>query len=223
MEIILLQRVENLGQMGDVVTVKTGYARNYLLPKGKALRATDANRKVFEERRSHLEAENLQRKSEAEQVAGKIDGMSVVLIRAAGETGQLYGSVSARDIAEAVTEAGVSVSRGQVRMDKALKALGLEPVRLQLHPEVAVTVTVNIARSQDEAETQARLGRALDREALEEQRDEEEAPEVEALLDEEAAAAHVEAEAEGSKGEAPAAEAAADAGAADEETEDKTA
>ncbi len=220
MEIILLQRIENLGQMGDIVTVKTGYARNCLLPKGKALRATDANRKVFDERRTQLEAENLQRKSEAEQVAGKLEGLAVVLIRAAGETGQLYGSVSARDIADAVTEAGVSINRAQVRMDKALKSLGLEPVRIQLHPEVAVSVTVNIARSQDEAETQSRLGRALDREALEEQMDEQEAPEAVDLLEEDAATALTasEEEAAGSEGE-PAAEAEAEAEAEETKTD----
>ncbi len=184
MEVILLERIESLGQMGDVVSVKPGYARNFLLPQKKALRATDGNRKVFEERRTQLEAENLERKSEAEQVAKTLDGLSVVLVRAAGESGQLYGSVSARDIADAVTEAGVTVGRGQVKLDKALKALGLEPVRIQLHPEVAVNVTVNIARSQDEAETQARLGRALDRGLLEEQ----EAAEDAALEAEEAEA-----------------------------------
>jgi len=194
MDVILLERIESLGQMGEVVSVKPGYARNYLLPQKKALRATDGNRKVFEERRAQLEAENLERKSEAETVAKTLDGLSVVLVRAAGESGQLYGSVSARDIADAVTEAGVTVGRGQVKLDKALKALGLEPVRVQLHPEVAVTVTVNIARSQDEAETQARLGRALDRGLLEEQEDEDEAPEVEELLEPEAADAVTAAE-----------------------------
>ncbi|WPZ33662.1 50S ribosomal protein L9 [Thalassobaculum sp. OXR-137] len=187
MEVILLERIESLGQMGDVVSVKPGYARNYLLPQKKALRANDGNRKVFEERRAQLEAENLERKSEAEQVAKTLDGMTVVLVRAAGESGQLYGSVSARDISDAVTAAGVTVGRSQVKLDKALKALGLEPVRVQLHPEVSVNVTVNIARSQDEAETQARLGRALDRGVMdEEERMEDEAPEVEELLDPEA-------------------------------------
>jgi large subunit ribosomal protein L9 len=174
MEVILLERIESLGQMGDVVSVKPGYARNYLLPQKKALRATDGNKKVFEERRAQLEAENLHRKSEAEKVSETLDGLTVVLVRAAGESGQLYGSVSAKDIADAVTAAGVTIARGQVRLDKALKALGLEPVRVQLHPEVSVNVIVNIARSEDEAETQAKLGRALDREALEEQEEEEE-------------------------------------------------
>lgn len=203
MEVILLERIESLGQMGDVVSVKPGYARNFLLPQKKALRANDGNRKVFEERRAQLEAENLERKSEAEKVSKTLDGLSVVLVRAAGESGQLYGSVSARDIADAVTAAGVTVGRSQVKLDKALKALGLEPVRIQLHPEVAVNVTVNIARSEDEAETQARLGRALDRGILdEEERMEDEAPEVEELLEPEAAAALSEEEGEEEKAEA---------------------
>lgn len=167
MEVILLERIESLGQMGEVVKVKPGFARNYLLPQKKALRASESNRKVFEERRVQLEAENLQRKSEAEKVSGKLDGLSVVLVRAASESGQLYGSVTARDVADAITAAGVTVDRAQVRLDKALKQLGLETIRVQLHPEVGVSVTVNIARSPDEAETQAKLGRALDRETME--------------------------------------------------------
>ena len=167
MDVILLERIESLGQMGEVVRVKPGYARNFLLPQKKALRATDANRQVFETRRAQLEAENLKRKGEAEKVAEKLDGLAVVLVRAASETGQLYGSVTARDVAEAVTEAGFTVGRSQIRLDKGLKQLGLEPVRVQLHPEVAVMITVNIARSQEEAETQAKLGRALDRETRE--------------------------------------------------------
>lgn len=197
MEVILLERIESLGQMGEVVKVKAGFARNFLLPQKKALRASDSNRKVFEERRAQLEAQNLERKGEAEQVAGKLDGLSVVLVRAASETGQLYGSVTARDVADAVTAAGFTVGRSQVRLDKALKQLGLEPVRVQLHPEVAVTVTVNIARTPDEAETQAKLGRALDRETMEDEFDrataEAEAPRVETPRVE---AAEVEAEAE---------------------------
>ncbi|MFX4222831.1 MAG: 50S ribosomal protein L9 [Thalassobaculum sp.] len=203
MEVILLERIESLGQMGDVVSVKPGYARNYLLPQKKALRANEGNRKVFEARRAQLEAENLERKSEAEQVAKTLDGLTVVLVRAAGESGQLYGSVSARDIADAVTAAGVTVGRSQVKLDKALKALGLEPVRIQLHPEVSVNVTVNIARSEDEAETQARLGRALDRGILdEEERQDAAAPDVEELLEPEAAAALSEEEGEEEKAEA---------------------
>lgn len=167
MEVILLERIESLGQMGEVVKVKPGFARNYLLPQKKALRASESNRKVFEERRVQLEADNLQRKSEAEKVSGKLDGLAVVLVRAASESGQLYGSVTARDVADAITAAGVTVDRAQVRLDKALKHLGLESIRVQLHPEVGVSVTVNIARSPDEAETQAKLGRALDRETME--------------------------------------------------------
>lgn len=171
MEVILLERIESLGQMGEVVKVKPGFARNFLLPQKKALRASDANRKVFEARRAQLEAENLQRKSEAEKIAGKLDGLTVVLVRAASETGQLYGSVTARDVAEAVTAAGFTIGRSQVRLDKGLKQLGLEAVRVQLHPEVGVNVTVNIARSPEEAETQAKLGRALDRETMEDEFD----------------------------------------------------
>ncbi|NQW10873.1 MAG: 50S ribosomal protein L9 [Alphaproteobacteria bacterium] len=191
MEVILLERIENLGQMGDVVTVKPGFARNFLLPKRKALRATDNSRQVFETQRAQLEAENLKRRGEAEAVAKTLDGMMVVLVRAAAESGQLYGSVSARDVSDAVTGAGVTIGRNQVRMDKAIKNLGLEPVRVQLHPEVAVTVTVNIARSPDEAETQARLGKGLDRAAMEEEMDgAARAPALEELLEnpEEAAA-----------------------------------
>lgn len=171
MEVILLERIESLGQMGEVVKVKSGFARNFLLPQNKALRATDANRKVFDERRVQLEAKNLTRKAEAETVAAKLDGLAVVLVRAASESGQLYGSVTANDVSQAITTAGVSVARSQVRLDKALKQLGLEPIRVQLHPEVSVTVTVNIARSVEEAETQAKLGRALDRETMEDEYD----------------------------------------------------
>ena len=161
MDVILLERVEKLGQMGDVVTVKPGFARNYLLPRKKALRATKNNLAVFEGQRTQLEAENLDRKTEAEKVAVKVDGLTVPVIRAAGESGQLYGSVTARDIAEAVIEAGVTISRQQVVLDRALKTLGLEKVRISLHAEVDATVIVNIARSSDEAEQQASLGRAV--------------------------------------------------------------
>ena len=170
-EAILLKDVDNLGHKGALVVVSKGYLRNYLLPRKKALRATETNRKVFEDRRAQLEAENLTRKGEAEKVAVHLDGMSVVLVRAASETGQLYGSVTARDVADAITAAGVTVDRAQVRLDKALKQLGLEPIRVQLHPEVAVTVTVNIARSAEEAATQSKLGRALDRETREDEFD----------------------------------------------------
>jgi large subunit ribosomal protein L9 len=161
MEVILLERIEKLGQMGDVVSVKSGYARNYLLPQKKALRKTKDNVSFFESQKAQLEADNLSRKGEAEQVAAKIAGLTVPIIRAAGESGQLYGSVTARDIAEAVTASGITVSRQQIVLDRALKTLGLEPIRVSLHPEVDVTITVNIARSNDEAEQQLSLGRAV--------------------------------------------------------------
>ena len=156
MQVILLERVAKLGQMGEVVKVKDGYARNYLLPQGKALRATKNNLQRFETERAQLEARNLERKAEAEGVAKSLDGGAFVLIRQAGETGQLYGSVSTRDIAETLTEGGFSLSRSQVRLDKPLKTIGLHDVAIVLHPEVEVEVSLNIARSADEAERQAR-------------------------------------------------------------------
>ncbi|HUN47520.1 MAG TPA: 50S ribosomal protein L9 [Stellaceae bacterium] len=156
MQVILLERVEKLGQMGQVVDVKPGFARNFLLPQKKALRATKDNIAYFEKQRTQLEAQNLARKGEAEQVAQKLDGLSVVVIRQAGESGQLYGSVSARDIAEAVTEAGFTIARGQVVQEKAIKTLGLYKQRVVLHPEVSVTVTINVAQSAEEAEMQAK-------------------------------------------------------------------
>jgi len=156
MEVILLERVGRLGQMGDVVKVRDGYARNFLLPQGKALRATEANRKTFEGQRVQLEARNLELRTEAEGVAGRLSGQSFVSIRQAGDTGQLYGSVSTRDIADAVSAGGFSVERRQVLLDKPIKALGLHEVRIALHPEVTVKVSINVARSADEAERQAR-------------------------------------------------------------------
>ena len=156
MHVILLERIGRLGQMGDVVRVKDGYARNFLLPQGKALRATDENRKQFETQRVHLEARNLELKTEAEAVAGRLDGQLFIAIRQAGDTGQLYGSVSTRDIAEGVTEGGFSVDRRQVLLDRPIKALGLHEIKVQLHPEVLVKATLNVARSTDEAERQAR-------------------------------------------------------------------
>lgn len=156
MEIILLERVENLGQMGDVVKVKDGYARNFLLPNKKALRANDANKQLFENQRADLEARNLERKTEAENVAGKLDGRAFVVIRQASEMGLLYGSVTTRDIAETASEDGVSVDRGQVRLDKPIKTLGITSVRIRLHPEVDATIEINVARSEEEAERQAR-------------------------------------------------------------------
>ena len=156
MEVILLERVEKLGAIGDVVRVKDGFARNYLLPQGKALRATEANRKRFERERAQLEARDLELKGEAQAVAAKLDGHSFIVIRQAGDTGQLYGSVSTRDIATAVTEGGFSIERRQVMLDRPIKTLGLHDVRISLHAEVIPHVTVNVARSVDEAARQAR-------------------------------------------------------------------
>ena len=156
MEVILLERIEKLGQMGDVVNVKPGYARNFLLPRKKALRATDGNRARFEGQRAQLEAENLKHRDEAERVAKDLDGLSVIIVRQASDSDQLYGSVTPRDIAAAVIEAGVTVDRHQVQLDRPIKTVGMHPVRVVLHPEVAVEVIANIARSVDEAEMQAR-------------------------------------------------------------------
>jgi len=153
-ELILLERVEKLGQMGQLVKVRPGYARNYLLPQKKAMRATKDNLAYFETQRAQLEANNLARKADAEQVAGKLEGLFVVLIRQAGESGQLYGSVSSRDIADAVTASGFTVDRQQIVLDRPIKTLGLHPVRAMLHPEVAVTVTANVAQSAEAAEMQ---------------------------------------------------------------------
>ncbi len=158
MEIILLERVAKLGQIGDVVNVKNGYARNFLLPQRKALRATKANMAVFEAQRKEIEANNLKAKKEAEAVAAKMDDVSVVLIRQAGESGQLFGSVSSRDIAAALEEAGYKVDKNQVILDRAIKILGLNDIAVRLHAEVEVIVTVNVARSAEEAEIQAAGG-----------------------------------------------------------------
>jgi large subunit ribosomal protein L9 len=155
MDVILLERIETLGQMGDVVKVKPGYARNFLLPQKKALRATKDNLKYFESQRAQLEAQNLKRRQDAEGVSGKMDNLSVVILRQAGETGQLYGSVSPRDIADAITAGGFTVDRRQVLLDTAIKALGLFKTRVALHPEVIVNVTVNVAQSEEEAAMQA--------------------------------------------------------------------
>lgn len=213
MEIILLERIGRLGQIGDVVTVKDGYARNFLLPHGKALRATEANRAHFENERAQLEARDLERKTEAEAVSEKLAGQSFVVIRQAGDTGQLYGSVSTRDIATAVTEGGFSIERQQVMLDRPIKTLGLHEVRLALHGEVVPTVLVNVARTEDEAERQAR-GEDVTQELTDE---EEEAAEAlaagEALFEEGA----VPDEAEGTEASE---EADTDDAAADE-TEDK--
>lgn len=161
MEIILLERIENLGLMGDVVSVKPGFARNYLLPQGKALRATDENRRTFDQQRAQLEASNLEGRTEAEAVAKKIEGLSIILVRQAGEAGQLYGSANARDIADAVSEAGFIVTRQQIRLLRPIKSIGIHPVHVDLHPEVSVNVITNVARTHEEAEIQAQTGKAL--------------------------------------------------------------
>ena len=155
MEVILLERIEKLGAIGDVVKVKNGYARNFLLPRGKALRANDANRKVFEANRERIEAQNAERRSAAEKDAGKVDGAKIQLIRQASNTGQLYGSVSARDLAEALEAEGHKIAKSQIVLDRPIKAIGLSDVKIALHPEVAVTISVNVARSPEEAELQA--------------------------------------------------------------------
>jgi len=156
MEVILLERISRLGQMGETVKVKDGFARNFLLPQGKALRANEANKKKFEGQRAQLEARNLERKSEATQVAEKLDGKSFIVVRSAGETGQLYGSVSTRDIAELIIAEGFTVNRNQIELNQPIKTIGLSNVVIALHPEVEVTVTLNVARSADEAERQSK-------------------------------------------------------------------
>jgi large subunit ribosomal protein L9 len=201
MQVILLERIGRLGHMGDVVTVKDGFARNFLLPQGRALRATEANRKRFERERSQLEARDLELKSEAQGVSTKLDGQSFIIIRQAGETGQLYGSVSTRDIATTVTEGGFSIERRQVMLNRPIKALGLHEVRISLHAEVEPRVTINVARSADEAVRQAR-GEDVTRAATEAEEDAEAARvAAEALFEEGAPAeladeAKAEAEAE---------------------------
>jgi large subunit ribosomal protein L9 len=190
MQVILLERVEKLGQMGDVVKVKDGFARNYLLPKKKALRATKQNRSYFETQRTQLEARNLERRSEAQAVAQKLEGKSFVLLRQAGDRGQLYGSVSPRDIADVIGAGGFSISRSQVPLDKAIKTIGLFPVSIVLHPEVRVQVTVNVARTEDEGERQAR-----GEDVLAEKTPEEEAAQAAADVFEEGAGPAAESEA----------------------------
>ncbi|WP_020594061.1 50S ribosomal protein L9 [Kiloniella laminariae] len=156
MQVVLLERIEKLGQMGDVVSVKPGYARNFLLPKRKAMRATKSNLAQFEAQRAQLEATNLQLRDEAQQVAGKLEGLVVSLIRQAGDSGQLYGSVNTRDISDAVAEAGITINRSQVVLDKVIKTLGLHDVKVVLHPEVSVGIVVNAARSLEEAKLQVK-------------------------------------------------------------------
>lgn len=222
MDIILLERVAKLGQIGDVVTVKNGFARNYLLPQKKALRATKANMAVFEAQRKEIEANNLKAKTEAEAVAAKMDDVSVVLIRQAGESGQLFGSVSARDIAAALEEAGYKISKNQVILDRAIKILGLNDIAIRLHAEVDVNVVVNVARSAEEAEIQAAGGDV-------DAKEEEEEFAVEDYFEKEedaeaAASADDEAEEEVAEEAAPAEEEASEEDApAEEETEEEKA
>jgi large subunit ribosomal protein L9 len=159
-QVVLLERIERLGQMGDVVNVKPGFARNFLLPQKKALRATKQNLEVFEQRKTQLVADNLKRREEAEQVSKKMVGLTVAMVRQSGESGQLYGSVNARDIAEAIVAGGFTVSRGQIIIDKPIKTIGVHTIRVSLHPEVAVSVGVSVAPSQDEADAQLRSGAA---------------------------------------------------------------
>jgi large subunit ribosomal protein L9 len=180
-ELILLQRVEKLGQMGEVVKVKPGYARNFLLPQSKAVRATKANRERFERERVQLEAQNLKRREEAERVAERVQGLAVVLIRQAGDSGSLFGSVTSRDISDAATAAGLTIERSQVLLEHPIKVLGISSVRVALHPEVTIDVKVNVARSPEEAEKQAR-GEAIVAEP-------DEAPELGPLFGEEEEAA----------------------------------
>lgn len=156
MQVILLERIAKLGQMGDIVRVRDGYARNFLLPQGKALRSTKENSKRFEEQRAQLEARNLERKQEAESVGEKLNGQSFIVVRQAGETGQLYGSVTTRDLAEVLDAGGFSTSRNQISLNQPIKRIGLHTVAIVLHPEVEAEIVVNIARSEDEAKRQAK-------------------------------------------------------------------
>jgi large subunit ribosomal protein L9 len=175
MEVILLERVAKLGQMGEVVRVKDGYARNYLLPKGKALRATADNKKRFESMKTQLEARNLEQKSEAEKIGAKLNGRTITVLRQASESGQLYGSVSTRDLAQLLTDSGFSVNRNQIELNAPIKMIGTHKVPVALHPELEVTITVFVARSSDEAE---RLKRGEDVTVRREQIEEEEAAEI---------------------------------------------
>jgi large subunit ribosomal protein L9 len=193
MEVILLERIATLGQMGDVVRVKDGFARNFLLPQGKALRSSEASRKQFESQRHELEARNLERKSEAEKVAAKVNGQSFVVVRQAGETGHLYGSVTTRDLAEVLGAAGFKVERSQIALNQPIKIIGLHEVVIALHPEVDSKVTINVARSEDEALRQAR-GEDLTNARRDE--DEEEAAPAAADVFEEGAAPMAEGEEE---------------------------
>ncbi len=198
MQVILLERVEKLGQMGDEVRVKDGFARNYLLPQKKALRANKTNREYFQTQKAQLEARNLERKSEAQKIADKLEGKTFVLLRQAGDRGQLYGSVSPRDIADIITAGGFTVNRTQVPLDKAIKDIGLVPVSVVLHPEVRVAVTINVARTEDEAERQARGENVL----AEQDEAEEARVAAEELFEEGAGPKEEGEEAEGEKAEA---------------------
>lgn len=191
MEVILLERIPKLGQMGDTVRVRDGYARNYLLPQHKAIRATAENHEYFESQRAQLEARNLELKREAEAVAGRVDVHSIVVIRQAGERGQLYGSVSTRDIADALTESGFTVSRAQVELHSPIKMIGLTNVPIRLHPEVEATVVVNVARTPDEAERQAR-GEDATQPEDDLEMDEQEAPDAAEFFEDEALASEEE-------------------------------
>jgi large subunit ribosomal protein L9 len=205
MEVILLERVEKLGGIGDVVNVKNGFARNYLLPNKKALRANESNRKVFEANRAKIESDNAERRTDAEKAAKGVDGKTVKLIRQASNTGQLYGSVSARDIVEALDGEGAKVTRSQVVLDRPIKNIGVHEVKVALHPEVSVTVKVNVARSPEEADLQAQ---GVD--VLAQMFEEEAAPAAEELAPEAAEeAAPVETQAEAAEAEAAAAPAEA--------------
>ena len=214
MEVILLERVEKLGAIGDVVKVKNGFARNYLLPNKKALRANEANRKVFEANRAKIESDNAERRTDAEKAAKGVDGKTVKLIRQASNTGQLYGSVSARDIVEALEAEGAKVTKSQVVLDRPIKNIGVHDVKVALHPEVAVTVKVNVARSPEEADLQAQ---GVD--VLAQMFEEEAAPAAEELAPE--APATAEAEAAPAEAEAEAAPAEAEASEATETAEDE--
>ena len=162
MDVILLERIEKLGQMGEVVSVKPGFARNYLLPQKKALRATEENKLDFEKRRTQLEGANLERRSDAEAIAGKLDGLAVVIVRQASDSDQLYGSVTVRNIAQTITDAGFTVDSKQIQLPRPIKTVGIHDVTVKLHPEVSVSVRANVARTADEAEMQAR-GRRVPR------------------------------------------------------------
>ena len=185
MEVILLERIEKLGQMGDIVNVKSGYARNYLLPHKKALRASEASRAIFEQQRAQLEAENLKNRQEADRIAKEVDGRTIVIVRQASDSDQLYGSVTTQDIATGITESGVTIDRRQVILSNPIKTVGIHRVRVNLHPEVSFEIVANIARSEEEADMQAR-GERINRDGDVIDIVKEEAVEAEALFEEEA-------------------------------------